>query len=544
MLTIAVNTLYASWRKRGTRRQLTGGVVVCVLCALLLLVAVVWYNMRFNAQPGMLAPAEVELALVYIVLLGWFLPIGTSTSFCLFASMRVVTNSVEIPKHKQRTKANATSVLRPPRHQHGVLAPFVYDQDTPWCWLEYTSGRLAGQRLALKRAIITIGREEDNDIWIDDEQASRYHAELAWEKGDVYLTDSESLNGVLLNGTRIRGTAVLETGAIIEIGSQKFLFTLPDHAPRPLDSYDPLNNHVLHFSNERLTGKNPGFVLPPSQQPLSLAFPQTPVQSSQFSPPLSSYVSSPSETPFYRTTSDDTPPASIQGIPMRPIQVTGTPKPPGLLNVPSLSGLPDVRQVHKDVDTPHGTYPVRVSHTTDTSHSLGISKMFSSPHLSLPKSPETQHTQQTAPLSKVSLPARKPESGGMLLFRNGELANKTRMLDQPRLTIGREEKCDITVNDVSVSRQHAQFVRQMDEDYIQDLSSQNGTFVNEQLLVKPHPLQTGDTIRIGNIRLQYVSLRQEPAMPVTPLHESVTPHMSVSSANVPGQFKLPGKSHP
>lgn len=540
MLTIAVNTLYASWRKRGTRRQLTSGVVVCAACALLLLVAVVWYTTRFNAQPGMLAPAEVELALVYVVLLGWFLPIGTSASFCLYSSMRVVTNSVEVPKHKRRTKANATSVLRPPRHQHGVLAPFVYDQDTPWCWLEYKRGRLAGQRLALKRAIITIGREEDNDIWIDDEQASRYHAELAWDKGDVYLTDSESLNGVLLNGERIRGTAMLATGAIIEVGSQQFLFTLADHAPRLTDSYDPLSNHVWHSSDEKLTGKNPGFVLPRSQQPLPPAFPHTPVQPSQFSP--LSFPSSLSATPFYRTTSDDTPPASIQEMPsMQPIQDAGTPRPPGLLNIPSLPGL---LSGYKDVDTPHGTYPVRIPHTTDTSHSLGISKMFSSPHPSLPKSNEAQQTQQTAPLSKVSLPTRRTESGGMLLFRSGELVNKTRMLDQPLLTIGRDENCDITVHDVSVSRQHAQFVRQMDEVYVQDLSSQNGTFVNEQLLAKPHLLQTGDNIRIGNVRFHYVSLRQERDRLDIPVQESMSQQFSLPPVNALGQLKLPGKLHP
>lgn len=501
MLAIAVNTLYATWRKRGTRRQLTGGVVVCVACALLLLVAIVWYNARFNAQPGMLSLAEVELALAYVVLLGLFLPLGTSASFCLFASLRVVTTSVEIPKQKRRTKVNPTSVLRPPRHQQGVIAPFVYDQETPWCWLEYKSGRLSGQRLDLKRTIVTIGREEDNDIWIDDEQASRYHAELAWDKGDVYLTDCDSLNGVLLNGVRIRGTAMVESGAMLQVGSQQFLFTLAEHAPQSVETDDPLNNHTWHYADEKLTGKNPGFVPPVpshSQPPTSVAFPHKPVQSSQFSPPLLSNLPS-SQSALYRTTSDETPPISMQGIP---------------------AGV---------TDTPY------------TPHTPGLLKMFSSPYHSLPKTDEAQETQQTAPLDKVPLPTKMSGPEGMLLFRSGEGVNKTRMLDLPRLTIGRDEACDIVIHDVSVSRQHAQFVRQTGEDYIQDLSSQNGTFVNEQLLMKPYALRTGDIIRVGNVRIQYVSLRGEQ---VTPLPEGSLHQLPSSPSNSVSQFKLPGISRP
>jgi pSer/pThr/pTyr-binding forkhead associated (FHA) protein len=125
----------------------------------------------------------------------------------------------------------------------------------------------------------------------------------------------------------------------------------------------------------------------------------------------------------------------------------------------------------------------------------------------------------------------------MLLFQSSETPNKTRVLDVPRLTIGRDEGCDIVVNDVSVSRQHAQCVRQTDEDYIQDLSSQNGTFVNEQLLMKPYALRTGDIIRIGNVRIQYVSLHQTQ---VTPQSESAFHELLSSSSHGVESFYMPG----
>jgi len=527
MLAIAVNMLYATWQKRGTRRQLTGGVVVCIACALLLFVAIAWYNTRFTVQPGMLSFVEVELALAYIVILGWFLPISTSVAFCFFSSMRVVTTSVEIPKQKRRTQANPTSVLRPPRHQRGVTPPFAYDQDTPWCWMEYANGRLQGQRLALKRAIITLGREEDNDIWIDDEQASRYHAELAWDKGDVYLTDCDSMNGVLLNGERIHGTALIESGARIDVGSQRFLFTMAEHAPQLIDSFDPLNNHKWHPLSESQTGEGPGVMLPPRlQSPPPPSFPQTPVQTLQDTPPFPLYPPVAPGTPFYHAASEETPPTSIQGISPR---MAGTPKPSGFLNMPEISGT------QQDGETPRGTYPTHIPHTTDTPHTPGLLQMYSSPHHSIqrPVGP-----QPTAPLSKLSLPPKTKTASGMLLFRNGELANKTQMLDRPRLTIGRDETCDIKVSDISTSRQHAQFVWQVDGDYVQDLSSQNGTFVNEVLLVKPYLLQTGDTIRVGNVCIDYVSLRQERVTPLPP--STLQPPFSPST-NGPSQFKLPSR---
>ncbi|HCI82760.1 MAG TPA: hypothetical protein DHW02_24065 [Ktedonobacter sp.] len=526
MLAIAVNMIYATWQKRGTRRQLTGGVVVCIACALLLFVAIAWYNTRFTVQPGMLSIVEVELALVYVVILGWFLPISTSVSFCLFAPMRAVTTSVEIPKQKRRTKVNPSSVLRPPRHQQGVLPPFAYDQDTPWCWLEYASGRLQGQRLALKRAIIRLGREEDNDVWIDDEQASRYHAELAWDKGDVYLTDCESMNGVLLDGKRIRGTALIESGAKIEVGTQRFLFIMAEHAPLAADSYDPLKNHIWHSSSEALTGKSSGVVLPRS--PMPSTFSQTPVQSSHDTPLFPLYPPVEPGTPFYRTTSEETPPTSIQGISAR---TTGTPILPGFLSMPGITGT------QKDGDTPYGTYPTHVPHMIDMPHTPGLLTLFSSPHHSLQRPVESQ---PTAPLSNLPLPAKTQASSGMLLFHSGDLANKTQLLDRPRLTIGRDETCDIVVRDGSTSRQHAQFVRQGDGDYVQDLSSQNGTFVNEVLLIKPHLLQTGDTIRIGNMYIDYVSLRQER---ITPLPPGTPQQAFLPPANGSLPFNLPSRSN-
>ncbi|HTD20426.1 MAG TPA: FHA domain-containing protein, partial [Ktedonobacteraceae bacterium] len=246
MFAIAVNALYTTVRRRGTTRQLASAIVTCVIAALLLLPALVWYNMRFSIEQAAISTAEVELALVYVALFGWFLPLSVTASYCLFALPRTSTTSVHIPLQKRTTRTNAPTVFSPIRHQAGVEAPYVFSDDTPWGWLEYRSGSFQGQRLALKRSVVTIGRGEDNDIWLDDDMASRNHAELAWDKGQVYLTDCESMNGVSLNGQRIHGTVMVTAGNLLEIGSHRLLYVSAEQTGAANEQDDPLMRHVWH----------------------------------------------------------------------------------------------------------------------------------------------------------------------------------------------------------------------------------------------------------------------------------------------------------
>ncbi len=241
MLAITANALFTAWRKRGTTRQLALAIVSCVCSALLLLPALLWYNLRLSQAQGSIGVLEVACALLYVALCGCVAPLGITTAYCLLTQPRDSNTWARIPRHrtKRTTKGNAAvaNSVRLPHRQPGVPAPFVYSEDTPWGWLEYRSGRFQGQKLDLKRALISIGREEDNEIWLDDDTSSRYHAELAWQDGQAYITDCDSLNGVLLNGRRIRGTLPIKSDDLLEIGSHRFLFELVQ-APLALNERD------------------------------------------------------------------------------------------------------------------------------------------------------------------------------------------------------------------------------------------------------------------------------------------------------------------
>jgi hypothetical protein len=66
------------------------------------------------------------------------------------------------------------------------------------------------------------------------------------------------------------------------------------------------------------------------------------------------------------------------------------------------------------------------------------------------------------------------------------------------MTIGREASHAIAlVNDMGVSRTHAQIVRQGDQTLIEDLGSTNGTYVNGIRISAPTPIKPGDTLQLG-----------------------------------------------
>ncbi|HEY3993799.1 MAG TPA: FHA domain-containing protein [Ktedonobacteraceae bacterium] len=252
MLAIALNALYTTLCRRGTTRQLAGAIVSSVVSALLLLPALLWYNLRFSADQAAISEMEVGLVLLYVALCGWVAPFGITTVYCLFTEPRDSNTAGRLPGQRKSTKpAKAVEgAVQPPRRQPGVPAPFVYSADKPWGWLVYRNGNFTGQELALKHSIISIGREEDNEVWLDDDTISRYHAELAWDKGQVYVTDNDSLNGVLINGQRIRSSVLLKPDDELEIGGHRFILKHAQQQSQE-DLSDPLLPQVRRRVQQR-----------------------------------------------------------------------------------------------------------------------------------------------------------------------------------------------------------------------------------------------------------------------------------------------------
>ena len=72
-----------------------------------------------------------------------------------------------------------------------------------------------------------------------------------------------------------------------------------------------------------------------------------------------------------------------------------------------------------------------------------------------------------------------------------------------RAVLGRHPDCDIVLDAASVSRQHAQILKQDKQYFVEDLHSRNGTFVNGRLIQGRHLLQDGDRLKICDLALTF-----------------------------------------
>jgi hypothetical protein len=94
--------------------------------------------------------------------------------------------------------------------------------------------------------------------------------------------------------------------------------------------------------------------------------------------------------------------------------------------------------------------------------------------------------------------------GPALVVRaGGGRAGESFFPSEDRTLIGRSPECDVFLDDVTVSRKHAELVREGDTFTITDLGSLNGTFVNKKR-IESAQLEDDDELQIGKYRLTFL----------------------------------------
>jgi pSer/pThr/pTyr-binding forkhead associated (FHA) protein len=92
----------------------------------------------------------------------------------------------------------------------------------------------------------------------------------------------------------------------------------------------------------------------------------------------------------------------------------------------------------------------------------------------------------------------------LLVVKRGPNAGSRFQLDQDKVTAGRHPESDIFLDDVTVSRRHAEFRRVGDGYEVADIGSLNGTYVNREP-IEVSALSNGDEVQIGKFRLVFLS---------------------------------------
>ncbi|HUR14309.1 MAG TPA: FHA domain-containing protein [Mycobacteriales bacterium] len=104
------------------------------------------------------------------------------------------------------------------------------------------------------------------------------------------------------------------------------------------------------------------------------------------------------------------------------------------------------------------------------------------------------------PTSLQTLPA----GTALLVVKRGPNAGSRFLLDADLTTAGRHPNSDIFLDDITVSRRHAEFLREGSGFAVRDVGSLNGTYLNRER-IEQSSLAGGDEVQIGKYRLVFLA---------------------------------------
>lgn len=136
---------------------------------------------------------------------------------------------------------------------------------------------------------------------------------------------------------------------------------------------------------------------------------------------------------------------------------------------------------------------------TDPIPSAGETTIIGMPAIQIPVTTSGERPLTQEDLQTIS---RLADNTALLIATRGALSGSRYLLDEDEVTVGRDPRADILLDDSTVSRQHAVFRRENGAYTVIDAGSLNGTYVNRQRVDKA-TLKNGDEIMIGKFRLIY-----------------------------------------
>lgn len=92
----------------------------------------------------------------------------------------------------------------------------------------------------------------------------------------------------------------------------------------------------------------------------------------------------------------------------------------------------------------------------------------------------------------------------VLVIKKGPVIGQRIALTEGEFTIGRDPKCDVFLNDITVSRKHAKLIYKSEGAEVKDIGSLNGTYVNNKQTDEAK-LRNGDEIQIGKFVLVFLA---------------------------------------
>ncbi len=121
----------------------------------------------------------------------------------------------------------------------------------------------------------------------------------------------------------------------------------------------------------------------------------------------------------------------------------------------------------------------------------------------VPTEVSAQHGPETDTDMRLSI-EEVPHGTGILVVKRGPNAGSRFVLEADVTRAGRHPESDIFLDDITVSRRHAEFVAQGRDFVVRDVGSLNGTYLNRERIEQAQ-LTSGDEVQIGKFKLVFIS---------------------------------------
>ena len=99
--------------------------------------------------------------------------------------------------------------------------------------------------------------------------------------------------------------------------------------------------------------------------------------------------------------------------------------------------------------------------------------------------------------------AKETVSSAGFVVTDGPIAGSKYLLESGNSTLGRHPESSIFLDDITVSRRHAEILLSGDEARVEDVGSLNGTYLNQRQIDSSQRLVPGDVLQIGKFKLVY-----------------------------------------
>ena len=427
------------------------------------------------ANMGIVIPVNNDHVVALLSFIGTVLSVGVAVPYIFYHTLRAASG-----KHSKYIgeTVNFTTPEAPKAADATVAAQAAaqaVNEPVGMNTLDFTSGPKAGETVNFGAKTISIGRSEDNDIVVDDPTVSRHHARITHQDGKYTLEALGSTSGTRVAGKEVT-MAQIAAGETVKFGNTEVGFNLGANPVKPSPVQAPAASTTDDLMKTRVINS-------PAPSLAWLVVTDGPGTGNTVH--LKEGTNLVGRAPGNGLSIDDQYMSRKHAM----IKVQG-----GNVKLYDIGSTGGTKVNGNEI----GAKVIR----TNSVIRVGETQL---------RVVEIDNPQQfdQATLSGRTMTDRKGERAAVLMVTSGRDAGKSFMLVDGENKIGRSGDCSVSLNDDSVSREHAMVRCHDGKISVYDLGSTSGTWVDGQR-IDGYKVNNGDVISMGRSEFTMMSRAPQP----------------------------------